>query len=285
MKWFVTMNLTNVSAHVFMLHSMLSNGPVVKARDAYKYLHDWVDAKELDDTSVSIGPKGSYFARCGSKWISHGLPKDLMTKLDRNKDQFTPIHIALGLHGSWIVLWSDGDLSYNLRNSYPLLGESKALSGAVGQVVFVALNPYEEDMYFVAGTDGVCINVSLASSSECEELQNMTDNYMRKWAKRENATFNYPVKINGMTQNVYVTPTTFQRRTADSILETFKMRRSMLIQKDNMALIGAGTVAAGVASRITGAGPLKATGIATATGMGLAVVMLYGIRNGLRLSQ
>jgi hypothetical protein len=278
------MNLTTVSAPGSMSSSMLSKGPDVKARDAYKHLHDWVDTKELENTSVSIGPKGSYFARCGSNWISHGLPKDLMTKLDRNKDKFTPIHVALGVQGSWIVLWSDGDLSYNLRNSYPLLGESKALLGAVGQVVFVALNPFEEDEHFIAGENGVSINVTLDSTAECIKLQKMADDYMRMRAKRENATFNYPVKINGMTQNVYVTPTTYQRRSGDSILETFRTRRGLLMQRDNIALIGAGAVAAGVASRLTGASPLKVTGIVAATGMGLAGVMLYGIRDGLRIS-
>ncbi|KAF2438395.1 hypothetical protein P171DRAFT_526079 [Karstenula rhodostoma CBS 690.94] len=252
----------------------------VISREAYKRLHDWVDQKQLKDTSVSIGPKGSYFARCGESWISHGLPKDLMTKLDRNKEKFTPIQVALGLHGSWIVLWSDGDLSYDLRSSYHGLGESDALTGAVGQVLFVALNPYEENGYFVAGKDGCSFNANLSSKKDGYEIQKMMDDYMRMKAKRDNATFNYPVMMNGVRQNVHITPNTYERRRADSLLDTWKQRRGLLLQRDNLALIGAGSTAAYVLSRCSEASPLRATGAAAATGVGITAIMLSGICQG-----
>ncbi|KAF1973861.1 hypothetical protein BU23DRAFT_125635 [Bimuria novae-zelandiae CBS 107.79] len=138
----------------------------VKSRDAYNKLHEWLDAKQLKDTSVSIGPRGSYFARRGQDWISHGLPKDLMAKLDRHKNEFTPIHVALGIHGAWILLWSDGDVAWNLRNFYPSLASGPALTGGVGQVTFAALNPYEDDGYFIMGDDGCSLNADLSSFEE-----------------------------------------------------------------------------------------------------------------------
>ncbi|KAL1606210.1 hypothetical protein SLS60_003611 [Paraconiothyrium brasiliense] len=245
----------------------------------------WLDKKQLEDTSLSIGPKGSYFARCGSTWISHGLPKDLMTKLERNKDEFTPIHVALGLHGSWIVLWSDGDLSWKLKNSYPELAQGNALTGGVGQVLFVALNPYEHDGYFIAGENGCSFNANLSSKKDCRELQTMVDDYIRMRAKRDNATFNYPVRIDGVTQNVYVTPNTYETRAGDSILETWRQRRHMLLRKDNVAVIGAAAVATGVVSRLSGASPLRAMGMTAATGMGGSIALFYGIRDGLRSSR
>ncbi|KAJ4356780.1 uncharacterized protein N0V89_004816 [Didymosphaeria variabile] len=220
----------------------ISKNVVMKSREAYNYLHEWLDKQQLEDTSLSIGPKGSYFARCGSTWISHGLPKDLMTKLERNKDEFTPVHVALGLHGSWVVLWSDGDLSWKLKNSYPGLAQSDALTGGVGQVLFVALSPFEEDGYFIAGENGCSFNANLSSRKDCEKLQTLMDDYLRVRAKRDNVTFNYPTKINGMVQNVSVTPTTYEKRAGDSILEIWRQRRHMLLRKENVPLIGAGAV-------------------------------------------
>lgn len=249
----------------------------MKSRDAYKYLHNWLDAKQQDDTSVSIGPKGSYFARCGLKWITHGLPKDLETKLERNKDKFTPIHVALGVHGSWIVLWSDGDLSWQLRNSYPGLAQSNALKGGIGQVVFVALSAFNEDGYFVVGEDGCFMNTNLSSRAECEDIQRLMDDYMRERAKRDNKSFSYPVKIAGRTSNVYITPTTYDKRASSSLIEKWKYRRDVLLQKNNVAIIGGGAVAVGAISRLYGASPLKAFGSAATFGAAGVLGLLYGV--------
>ena len=253
----------------------------METREAYRKLHDWLDSKQLKDTSVSIGPKGSYFARCGSSWISHGLPKDLQKKLDRNKDDFTPIHVALGLHGSWIVLWSDGDLSWNLRSSYPGLAGGESLKGGVGQVTFVALNPYDEDNYFIMGDNGCHLNVDMDTIGHCGDLQKMMDDYWQMKAKRDGTTYNYPVRIGGGIQNVYITPDKYECRPENTLLKAWEERRNILMQRDNMAIIGAATVGAGVGSRLAGTTTLRAIGLAGITGMTGTIAMLFGIHNAL----
>lgn len=256
----------------------------VISRDAYKRLHDWVDQRQLRDTSVSIGPKGSYFARCGEAWISHALPKDLQNALDRNKDKFTPIQVALGSHGSWIVVWSDGDVTWNLRSSYPGIGENKVLTGSVGQVTFVALNPYQDDEYFIAGETGWSFNMNFPTHAAGNEIQKMVDNYMQMRAKRDNATINYSGTLNGVKQNVHITANSLERQRADSLLDTWRMRRGLLLRKDNMAMIGAGSAATYVLARSANVTPLKAVGIAAASGLGMTAMMYWGISDGLRSS-
>ncbi|KAJ4290523.1 hypothetical protein N0V90_010740 [Kalmusia sp. IMI 367209] len=259
----------------------LSSSLVVKSREAYKKLHSWLDSKQLRDTCLSIGPKGSYFARCGSSWIAHALPKDLMDVLEREGDRTerSPITVALGIYGSWIVLWSDGETSYNLRHAYPSLASGDLLNGKTGQVVFVALNPYQEDRFFVTMENGTCsYKTSLPTKEDSKILHEITDNYMRMRAKREGETFSHSYQIDNQARNVTIKPDAYEDKATDTLLMALNKRRVVLMRRDNMALIGSVATGAGMISKITGASPLKAMGVATSAGLGVLVGLVCGTR-------
>lgn len=209
-----------------------------------------------------------------------------MQGLNRNKDKFTPIHVALGLHGAWIVLWSDDDLTYNLRGSYPGIGENNALSGFVGQVKFVALNPYEEDGYIIVGEKGCSMNANLSSREDGERLQKMMDSYIWDVVKRKGESVDYPVKINGVSRHVYMTPHSYEWRTSGTLMDKWRERKGVMTRKDNIALIGAMSVGAGVAAnRLYGAPPFRALGLAVTAGIAGTASMWYGIGQGLGTSR
>lgn len=154
-------------------------------------------------------------------------------------------------------------------------------------MTFAALNPYEENRFFVVGDNGYAVNISMDSFEKCNELQKMVDGYLQLQSRRDGTTFKFPVKIGDQTRNVYITPDTYKSVPADSLLETWKERRgvlmrSVLMRRDNIALIGAVTVGGGTCARLAGATSFRAIGAAAAAGVAGTVAMMFGINQGLR---
>jgi hypothetical protein len=227
---------------------------------------------------VTIGPKGSYFARHGSIWISHALPQDLQTALEEGKKIYShsPVTVALGIKGAWIVLWSDGKRSWNLRHSYPMIIEHGMLSGEDGSIMYAALNPYEDDSFFLAGPDGaISYKASVTPKSESAILHEVVTDYTRMRAKKVGASHSYPVTRDGITSHVSITPTSYKETgKMRSLVDSWIERRNLPVRND-VAFVWGVAGAAGLISKVTGAGTARAVGVAASTGVGAAFALWY----------
>ncbi|KAF3393899.1 hypothetical protein F1880_005227 [Penicillium rolfsii] len=102
---------------------------------------------------VQFGPQvGEYFVtsertgRC--QWVSPQLDKDMSNETARFK------MCSLGIHDTYVAIFTDGSANWSLGDEYP--GLLKILKYVwQGDLVFVALNPYRANEFFVALADGI----------------------------------------------------------------------------------------------------------------------------------
>ncbi|KAF2662012.1 hypothetical protein K491DRAFT_686996 [Lophiostoma macrostomum CBS 122681] len=247
----------------------------IESRQAYSKLHDWLcettksDAAKVKKVAITIGPNGSYFARCRSSWISHDLPLDLAKAIE--EDESKPAVVALGVDDSWIVIWSDGTRSWNLRYKYPALQETGILGTKIDTMkpFFAALSPYEKDEYLVVSRNGQFnYKTALGSSEESEKLHQLTDAYMVAQAKLHGHTFNQTFTRDGWTRKSVISPDGVAAQIGPfRSLYWWKERRDVMMQRD--ALLTAGTIGAGAGmlSKLAGGSTMKAVGTAGLTGI------------------
>jgi hypothetical protein len=81
---------------------------------------------------VTFGQNFSYFACApghGSIWA--GIPSDLESRV--KKSLVTPTCVGIGMKDAWFVLFSNGDLAWNLRGYYNSLNKilAEAAPGTV----------------------------------------------------------------------------------------------------------------------------------------------------------
>ncbi|KAF2123717.1 hypothetical protein P153DRAFT_391319 [Dothidotthia symphoricarpi CBS 119687] len=254
----------------------------IESRDAYIKLHGWIwdrvksDPEKLRDIAVSIGPKGSYFARSGSSSVTHALPKDLQTAIKESDS--SPMTIALGIKGSWIVLWADGTRSWNLRFAYPSLASAGHLENSSNRTVFAALNPYMEDSYFVVAEDGACsYSTSLTDNVEGKQLHEITDTYMRMRAKRDGSSFNHSMRLNGVLKQVSITPKSSPQETrSEALMSMWRARaRQDFVKQKDVAFVCSIAGGTGVLAKVAGMSTMRAVGLATSTGIGAALSMWF----------
>jgi hypothetical protein len=228
----------------------------------------------LKRISLTIGPKGSYFARLGTSHISHALPKDLQKAIEESESY--PVTIALGIRSSWVAIWADGSRTWNLRHAYPSLASNDLLTESVHKAVFVALNPFCEDRWFVVNNNGsVSYSATFSDSAETQKVYSMTNTYMRWRAKRDNSTLKYMWMRNGLPREVIITPNSGAEETrADALLALVRGSTGVVKHKD-LTFVGAVAGGAGVVAKVAGLPALRAVGVATWTGIGAALHMWY----------
>ena len=232
--------------------------------------HVQSDTEKFDKVTVTIGPKGSYFARSGSSHISHALPRDLQTAIKESESP--PYTVALGIKGAWIAIFEDRTCSWNLRNAYPSLSVTGKLESTANRAVFAALNPFMEDRYFLVIEDGECsYNITFSSKEEGEALHAMTDTYMRFRAKRDGSTFSHPLFSNGVPREIRITPNSSPQETRrDALMATLRARSTFMKPRDmtSFAAVAGGT---GLLAKVAGLSAVRAVGVGTAVGLGFAL--------------
>ena len=174
------------------------------------------------------------------------------------------------------MLWSNGQRNWNLRHAYDTLASSNHLSNRNGWVVFAALNPYEEDSYFVVVESGGCVyNLSLSTNNETLSLHKLTDEYMRMRAKRDGTIIKESFTRDGVTTQTTFTPNSHREPgKVNSLMETWIGRRSLPMQND-VTFVGVVAGGAGMISKIAGIPTTRAVGIAASTGVGAAFTLWY----------
>ena len=102
-------------------------------------LSNWLSANLVTEADVRtavvvFGKGGSYFARTYRAMDWYGLPKGLDQILESGKNEKgrekKPRTVAMGLEGTWAVVWEDGSCEYYLGALYPNLEEKFKAHGS-----------------------------------------------------------------------------------------------------------------------------------------------------------
>ncbi|KAF7373441.1 hypothetical protein MSAN_00553800 [Mycena sanguinolenta] len=107
-------------------------------------------------TRTVFGPNASYFTISPSGYSWQHLPPALENDIVGRIKKGTPTAVALGVHGSFVALYSNGDATFDVAQNYPavdaLIRNSAEVTRRKG-IAFVALSPYAAGQYYVAYGD------------------------------------------------------------------------------------------------------------------------------------
>ncbi|KAF8185839.1 hypothetical protein K438DRAFT_1836409 [Mycena galopus ATCC 62051] len=108
-------------------------------------------------TRTVFGPNTSYFTISPSGYSWQNLPPALETDIMGRMKKGHPTTVALGVHGSFVVLYSDGNVSFEVAEHYPAVDamiRNSAENSRRKGIEFIALSPYSVSQYYVAFGDG-----------------------------------------------------------------------------------------------------------------------------------
>lgn len=163
----------------------------VEARKQYSKLYDFVRFEKENDVrrmvSFSIGPGGSWFARRGDEVAYHQLPADLENEIkERGAKGLHPHQVALGMHGSYVAVWSDRSCSWSLHGYDGV----KQYLNEKGNINTIALSPFNCNDFFLVRESG-CVLWSLADDTNpLLVIQKDAYAFMQRKARRDGKTFN-----------------------------------------------------------------------------------------------
>ncbi|KAJ6582777.1 hypothetical protein B0H10DRAFT_2098329 [Mycena sp. CBHHK59/15] len=108
-------------------------------------------------TRTVFGPGGSYFSMSSTGYSWQNIAPSLEADIHSCIKTRWPTTVALGAQGSYVVLYNDGTVTFDLRGQYPavdvLIRNTQDTARRRG-VMFIALNPYFPGEYFAAFGDG-----------------------------------------------------------------------------------------------------------------------------------
>lgn len=194
------------------------------------------DLPSLQQSSLTFGPGGSFFARVKYTTYNTSIPSSLISQIDSkkraaeetNSTRVFPLQVALGVGGAWVALWSDKSYSWNLGNQYDDL--HKKLNAATedkDKPAFVALSPYKADDYFFISRAGfIAYSVSNLGDKASACLDNMTNGYMQLRAQKDGITYRNTHTTKNMMKSYVIGPETKFPTDVSEILKDRKLRRT-----------------------------------------------------------
>ncbi|KAJ7200359.1 hypothetical protein GGX14DRAFT_660277, partial [Mycena pura] len=112
-------------------------------------------------TRTVFGPNASFFSMSDRGYCWQNLPPALEDDLQTSLRVRRPTSVALGAHGAFVVIYSDGTISFNLQDLYPvvegLLSDTHSgwqEAARRGGIVYVALNPHMPGEFYLVYGDG-----------------------------------------------------------------------------------------------------------------------------------
>ncbi|KAL6714359.1 hypothetical protein ACLMJK_007782 [Lecanora helva] len=119
----------------------------------YPGLHKELSSSEDSPTFVSLGPAGNYFARWADGRYMWNLDSNTESHLNLEDDASRVKRMWLGKDSSYIALYENGGLAWNLKGNYGSLHQSlKYFAG--DKVLGVGLNLQNGRSYIVLFSDG-----------------------------------------------------------------------------------------------------------------------------------
>ncbi|KAJ7353387.1 hypothetical protein DFH08DRAFT_64051 [Mycena albidolilacea] len=107
-------------------------------------------------TRTVFGPDASYFTISPSGFSWQNLPPVLEGDIIGRVKKGHPTAVALGVHGSFVVLYSDGNVTFDVVHHYPAVDaiiRNSAENARRKGISFIALNPHAAGQYYVAYGD------------------------------------------------------------------------------------------------------------------------------------
>ncbi|KAJ7826270.1 hypothetical protein B0H14DRAFT_2817441 [Mycena olivaceomarginata] len=106
-------------------------------------------------TRTVFGPNASFFSISSSGFCWQNLPPGLEDNIQSCNKLRRPVYVALGVEGTYIVMYSDGTMVFDLCGQYPLL-QTIILEKAPKKrgLMYCALNPFVGGEYYVVYGDG-----------------------------------------------------------------------------------------------------------------------------------
>ncbi|KAF8177471.1 hypothetical protein K438DRAFT_1292035 [Mycena galopus ATCC 62051] len=104
-----------------------------------------------------FGHNGSFFSSSPSGYCWQNLPPALEDNIHACMMVRRPVCVALGVHGSYIALYSDGTITFDLRGLYPMVeGMIRNTQEAARRrgVMYIALNPFISGEFYAVYGDG-----------------------------------------------------------------------------------------------------------------------------------
>lgn len=136
----------------------------------YPELKDWLDHRWGTGGLQVVGNgEGGWWGLSTSgntKWFK--LPGDVRQLLKPANPHGKVVHMALGIKGSYITVFEDGHVDWDLKGSYDRLDEH--LEGRTqGELVYASLSVYRPDQFFAVFRDATAIYEFPDGSGELDE--------------------------------------------------------------------------------------------------------------------
>ncbi|KAJ6567543.1 hypothetical protein B0H10DRAFT_2111235 [Mycena sp. CBHHK59/15] len=107
-------------------------------------------------TRTAFGPGSSYFSTSSSGYSWQNIPRSLEVDIHRRIKTRWPTNVALGVEGSYVVLYNDGTVACDLRGHYPtveaIIQNTQEVARRRG-IAFLSLNPFFPGEYYAAFGD------------------------------------------------------------------------------------------------------------------------------------
>ncbi|CAI7654582.1 unnamed protein product [Penicillium manginii] len=139
----------------------------------YPQLYEFIEEYGKKNCRVAFGPDPGNFVvfvpETGkARWKHKRIDRSRVLKSTRRVK-----HCSLGQNDAYVVLWADGTVTWDIEDNYPEL--DKILEDtSQGDVVFVCLNPYRSNEFFIALADGV-VHIRASALAERDVLNILSD--------------------------------------------------------------------------------------------------------------
>ncbi|KAK8021703.1 hypothetical protein PG990_006841 [Apiospora arundinis] len=265
-------------------------GPDSAFQLAYKRLWDAASARDVDHLNITFGPHGSYYCVTKGEPIWRDIPATLQTTIAQESSPTKrPRQVALGVHDTWICLWSDYSHSFDLGSHYQLLATKLDGNNNTddSRIAFVALNPWQADSWLLADCGGLITWENAPAGADnrakVEDVRILARDYMQRRARRTGATFTTSFSYDGREPQVtQITPQTRHddALSYDSMSSRLQLLRDRipppLLRADHALAGGAVVASTAMVCRLAGA----RVGTALNVGMMTGCVFAGGYLNG-----
>ena len=182
------MTVQNISSDMMIPAAELTTW--AEARKQYGRMYDFLrktkDTNEKRMMSFYVGPQGSWFACRGEDVAHHDIPDGLVQKIRERRTEGTlPLQVTLGMHGSYVVVWSDESCSWELHGYDEVVPYLQEKDNSVNSV---ALSPHNCDQWFLVQESGHVLWALKGDARQLELIAQGFRTYMQRAARRTGKT-------------------------------------------------------------------------------------------------
>ncbi|KAF7339186.1 hypothetical protein MVEN_01995900 [Mycena venus] len=116
-----------------------------------------VATKGAHTTHTVFGARASFFSMSPSGYCWQNLPPELEDDIHSCMKLRRPVNVALGVQGSYVVMYNDGTVTFDFRGQYPLVEKMIRNTQEAARrrgVMYIALNPFIAGEYYAVYGDG-----------------------------------------------------------------------------------------------------------------------------------